>query len=64
MTEEGLDPIYQHSKDKDILQCVGAFTTLDFDGMENYYILGDLFLTKYYSIFDKKNRRIGLAESK
>jgi len=62
VTENGVEPIYQHSKE--ILQCVGAFTALDFEGMENYFIIGDLFLTKYYSIFDKENRRIGLALSK
>ena len=64
LTENGLDPIYQHSNDKDIVECVGAFSPMDFDGMDNYFILGDLFLTKYYSVFDKKNKRIGLAESK
>lgn len=62
ITEDGVEPVYTHSKN--IVQCVGAFTALDFEGMENYFILGDLFLTKYFSIFDKGNKRIGLALSK
>lgn len=62
ITEEGIEPVYHHSKN--ILQCIGAFSALDFEGMENYFILGDLFITRYYSVFDKGNRRIGFASIK
>ena len=62
VSEEGIEPVYTHSDE--ILQCVAAFTALDIDGMENYFILGDLFLTKYYSIFDKGNKKIGFADAK
>lgn len=59
ITEEGVEPVYHHSKK--VLQCVGAFSSLDFENMDHYYILGDIFLTRYYSVFDKGKRRIGLA---
>jgi hypothetical protein len=29
-----------------------------------YWILGDIFLQNYYSIYDYPNKRIGLVESK
>ena len=61
LSEEGVDPLYTHSKN--ILQCVIAFAPIDSEGLGNYFILGDIFLSKYYSIFDKKNRRIGFAEA-
>ena len=61
LSEEGIDSVYSHSND--ILQCVIAFTPIDFAVLENYFILGDVFLTKYYSIFDKKNKKIGFAEA-
>ena len=31
---------------------------------ENYWVMGDQFMQAYYTIFDKKNWRVGLVESK
>lgn len=44
---------------------VSAFTSIDMltDG-EPLWILGDVFMRKYYSIFDMENHRIGLAKAK
>uniref|UniRef100_A0A914GWD2 Peptidase A1 domain-containing protein n=1 Tax=Globodera rostochiensis TaxID=31243 RepID=A0A914GWD2_GLORO len=41
--------------------CLSGFTAVDLS--TNLWILGDVFIAKYYSIFDHTNKRIGLAEA-
>lgn len=44
--------------------CYGSFMSLDIDNEHGpAFILGDAFLTKFYSVFDRENDRIGLALS-
>ena len=46
--------------------CISAFTSLDLpseDGKATW-VLGDVFIRKFYAVFDLKNRRIGLATAK
>jgi len=46
--------------------CVSSISGLDLHTNDIYpvWILGDVFLRKYYSVFDVANRRIGLALAK
>uniref|UniRef100_A0A915LVU1 Peptidase A1 domain-containing protein n=1 Tax=Meloidogyne javanica TaxID=6303 RepID=A0A915LVU1_MELJA len=41
--------------------CLSGFASVDLNG--NMWILGDLFITKWYTIFDHENKRVGLAEA-
>uniref|UniRef100_A0A915N0F5 Peptidase A1 domain-containing protein n=1 Tax=Meloidogyne javanica TaxID=6303 RepID=A0A915N0F5_MELJA len=41
--------------------CLSGFASVDLTG--NMWILGDLFITKWYTIFDHENKRVGLAEA-
>nr|CAD2191760.1 unnamed protein product [Meloidogyne enterolobii] len=41
--------------------CLSGFASVDLSG--NMWILGDLFITKWYTIFDHENKRVGLAEA-
>lgn len=44
-------------------QCVMGVIAGDFPANFNYFILGDSFMRKFYSYFDKKNNRVGFIES-
>lgn len=47
-----------------VRKCISGFSELDLsvEGDE-FWILGDLFISKFYTIFDQENRRVGLANS-
>ncbi|KAH8388501.1 hypothetical protein KR093_008019, partial [Drosophila rubida] len=39
--------------------CTSVFIPTSFD----FWVLGDIFLTRFYSVYDSENKRIGLAEA-
>lgn len=43
----------------DQTECVIAVMGQEFPDNFNYFILGDTFIRKYYSYFDKNNNRVG-----
>ncbi|CAG8563254.1 1187_t:CDS:2 [Dentiscutata erythropus] len=46
-------------------QCISAFIGLDIpEPLGPIWIIGDIFLRKFYSIYDLANNRVGLAKSK
>jgi cathepsin D len=44
-------------------ECVLAIMGQDFPTGFNYFILGDSFMRRYYSYFDKKNNRVGFIDA-
>ncbi len=62
MTDKGTDEIYEHNNND--TNCASAFMPLDIpEPHDDSWILGDLFLTKFYSVFDRDNNKIGFAEA-
>lgn len=46
--------------------CLSAINAINvtIPNQENMFVLGDLFMQKYYTVFDRDNDRIGLALAK
>ena len=44
-------------------ECVMGVIAGDFPSNFNYFILGDSFMRRYYSFFDKKNNRVGFIDT-
>jgi len=48
-------------EDMGVTQCVMGIMGSEFPENFNYFILGDSFMRKYYTYFDKNNNRVGFA---
>ena len=56
-----LGQVEEDSSDDKESKCFGTLMNMDLD--EDLFLVGDLFMRKYYSIFDRENDRIGLAKA-
>jgi len=58
-------PVRSYLKRRDDGKCVLLMHPNDVSlGVESKWVMGDLFMQNFYSIFDYKNKRIGLIDPK
>jgi len=43
--------------------CISGFAGMDLQGLNDFYIIGDVFLSTYYSVFDFGNNQVGFAKA-
>ena len=47
-----------------VISCVAAFYQLDIEEPEGpLWVLGDIFMSKYFTVFDRENSQVGLARA-
>lgn len=55
--KEDIDYLDKNSK----VDCLVGFSVFDLGPNERVWIAGDIFLSKYYSVYDRQKNRVGLA---
>ena len=57
--------MYQNVSEPGDSVCVTSITQLDImqEGQENLFIVGDVFMQEYYTIFDRDNNQVGFAKA-
>jgi cathepsin D len=50
-----------HTKETPVMACASTIMTMDI--AKKMFLVGDVFMRKYYTIFDRENDRVGLAEA-
>ncbi len=63
-TEEGIEIPGWHSETDETLDCLALLIEMNVPLLPSAWILGDIFLTRYYTVYDKDNLRIGIANAK
>jgi hypothetical protein len=43
------------------MQCLGSLMQMDLK--DDMFLVGDIFMRKYYTVFDRDNDRVGLAKA-
>jgi len=44
-------------------QCLSGFMGMDIPKRDNFFILGDIFMRPYYTVFDQGKERVGFAKA-
>ncbi len=66
MTFDKDGQFYFYDHPANVAECMGLIDSIDMFTNDEFavFILGDTFFTKYYSVFDGRNRRIGFSPQK
>lgn len=57
--------MYDHNKIEEIIDCTASFMPLDYpEPIGPLWIMGDIFMSKYVSIFDRDTESVGFGKVK
>uniref|UniRef100_A0A183CAH7 Peptidase A1 domain-containing protein n=1 Tax=Globodera pallida TaxID=36090 RepID=A0A183CAH7_GLOPA len=63
-TLKGKDYVWKFPISRDENRCISGFVSIDLPGRAEVWILGDVFIGRYYTVFDVGQSRIGFAQAK